>query len=274
MKQKVNIAGVGFDGIRYQEVLTAVESFVKQGGAGHMIVTPNPEMLVEAQSHPDFMNTLNASTLSVPDGIGILWAAYYLSLPEKRFFFSRCFQLFFSLLKVFIRHPAIYKQLPERVTGSDLLFRIVESSQAYGARIYLLGAAPGVAGVAVDRLLQKYPQAIFAGHFAGTPAASHEDELCEMINKSQADILFVSYGAPAQEEWIHRNLAKLDTVKVAIGVGGAIDFAADRVKRAPLAFQKLGLEWFYRLLQEPRRIRRIWRATVGFVRLIWKRKYL
>ena len=94
----------------------------------------------------------------------------------------------------------------------------------------------------------------------------------ERINLTEADILFVAYGSPAQEEWIYRNIEKLDTVRVAIGVGGAIDFAAGRAKRAPKLLRSLGLEWFWRLLREPRRIRRIWNATVVFVALIFRLK--
>jgi len=258
--------------VRYEDVLTAVEVFVNHKHKKHMIVTPNPEMIVHSNDDPAFKKVLNSASLAVPDGIGILWAAHYLSLPKAKNKLAEVMRVVWTLFQVLFKMKAIYKVLPSRVTGADLLFKIIEESQKNGWRIYLLGAAPGVANSAVESLLQKYPKAIFAGSFAGTPAETHEDELCERINLSEPDILFVAYGSPAQEEWIHRNLHKLEPVKVAIGVGGAIDFAAGKAKRAPKLLRNLGLEWFWRLLTEPRRFKRIWNATFVFVRLIFRLK--
>ena len=271
MTKKVDIAGVKFDAVRYEDVLTAVEIFV-QGTKKHMIVTPNPEMVVYAQKHEEFRKVLNDASLGVPDGIGILWAAHFLNMPKRKNKLVSMLGVVGSLFHVFFKLKCIYRVLPARVTGADLLFKIVEESQRKGWRIYLLGAAPGIAGIAIDRLSKKYPKAVFAGSFAGTPAETHEDELCERINLAQPDILFVAYGSPAQEEWIHRNLKKLTTAKVAIGVGGAIDFAAGKAKRAPKILRSLGLEWFWRLLAQPRRFRRIWNATFVFIRLIFRLK--
>jgi len=271
MKRKVDIAGVKFSPVRYEDVLTAVEVFV-QGSKNHMIVTPNPEMIVYAQKHDNFKKVLNAASLAVPDGIGILWAAHFLDMPKAKSKFISVLMVFGSLVHVLLKLKAIYRVLPARVTGADLLYKIVEESQRKGWRIFLLGAAPGIAGIAIDRLTKKYPKAIFAGSFAGTPAETHEDELCERINLAKPDILFVAYGHPKQEEWVHRNMDKLITAKVAIGVGGAIDFAAGKAKRAPRLLQKLGLEWLWRLVTQPRRFKRIWNATFVFVRLIFRLK--
>jgi len=267
MSKRIDIAGVRFDPIRYDDVLMAVEAFVHLDRQ-HMIVTPNPEMVVNAQGHSEFRSILNHASLSIPDGIGILWAAYYLSLPKSKSSFIEFVRVMGSLFKVLFKSKSIHSILPQRVTGSDLLLKIVDRSQQAQWRIFLLGAAPGVAEVAVDRLLEQYPQSIFAGTFAGTPEPSHEDDLVRRINLAQPDILFVAYGSPAQEEWIARNLKKLNTTKVVVGVGGAIDFAAGRAKRAPQFMQKIGLEWLWRLVREPRRIKRIWTATVVFVRMI------
>jgi N-acetylglucosaminyldiphosphoundecaprenol N-acetyl-beta-D-mannosaminyltransferase len=271
MKKKVDIAGVKFDAVRYEDVLTAVEVFV-QGTKKHMIVTPNPEMIVYAQKNEEFRKVLNDASLGVPDGIGILWAAHFLDMPKRKNKFVSFLGVIGSLIHVFFKLKCIYRVLPARVTGADLLFKIVDESQRKGWRIYLLGAAPGIAGIAIDRLNKKYPKAVFAGSFAGTPAQTHEDELCERIDLAQPDILFVAYGSPAQEEWIHRNLKKLTTVKVAVGVGGAIDFAAGKAKRAPGLLRNLGLEWFWRLVTQPRRFRRIWNATFVFITLIFRLK--
>lgn len=272
MKERIDIAGVKLDAVRYQDVLAAMEVFVHQKHKKHIIVTPNPEMIVYADKHPSFKKILNTASMAVPDGIGILWAAHYLSLPKSKSRFVERLRVLKTLFQVLFRSKSIYKTFPMRVTGTDLLYKIVDESQKTGWRIFFLGAGPGVGDVAIERLLQKYPQAIFAGSFAGTPAESHEDELCGRISQAQPDILFVAYGSPAQEEWIYRNLHKLNSVKVALGVGGAIDFAAEKAKRAPKLLQKFGLEWCWRLITQPSRFKRIWTATVVFVRLIFKLK--
>ncbi len=272
MKEKVNIAGVEFDAVRYVDVLTAVEAYVNQEHKKQMIVTPNPEMVVYSQNHEAFRQVLNSASMAVPDGIGILWAAHYLSLPKSKNRFVEIVKVVSTLFQVLFKMKAIYRVLPDRVTGADLLFKIIEESQKNGWRIYLLGAAPGIASIAIDRLTKQYPKAVFAGSFAGTPVETHEDELCERINLAEPDILFVAYGSPAQEEWIHRNLNKLNTIKVAIGIGGAIDFAAGNAKRAPKLLRSLGLEWFWRLITQPRRFKRIWNATFVFVKLIFRLK--
>ena len=121
-------------------------------------------------------------------------------------------------------------------------------------------------------MIKEYPKSIFAGSYAGSPDKEDEEHIVEMINRGKPDILFVAYGSPAQELWIHRNLFKLDSVKVAIGVGGAFDFAAGMVKRAPKWVQKIGLEWLWRLIREPKRIKRIWNATYVFIKFIHKQK--
>lgn len=271
MSKKVDIAGVNFDAITYNDVLTAIEVYVRTNKQVY-ITTPNPEMVLDANKNESFAHTLHDSEISIPDGIGILWASYYLGLPKRSTGIGKFLQLFSSLSKIFLCPKSIRKHLPERVTGSDLFNKIIEESQDKRWRIFLLGAAPGVAKIAIDRLMNKYPNAIFAGSYSGSPSENEEGYISEMVNKSNANILFVAYGSPAQEKWINRNLHKLETVNVAIGIGGAIDFAAGIVKRAPKGMQKLGLEWLWRLTKEPKRIKRIWNATVKFSSLMYKIK--
>lgn len=268
--KKIEIAGVKFDPITYDLALEAINSFVA-GGNKHIIVTPNPEMILNASKDKDLAEILNNASLSIPDGIGVLWASYYLNLPKKRGL-ANFFQVLSSLLSILLFPKKIRKQFPERVTGSDLFNKIIEKSQYKKWRIFLLGAGMGVGGKAIDNLLKKYPGTIFAGSYAGSPRADEEDDICRTINAAEPDILFVAYGNPAQEIWIKRNLEKLTTVKVAMGVGGAIDFAAGKIKRAPRFMQKIGLEWLWRLINEPGRIKRIWKATYVFVRFISKEK--
>lgn len=270
-EKKIEIAGVKFDPITYDLALEAINSFVS-GDNKHLIVTPNPEMILDANKNEEFIETLNSASLSIPDGIGVLWASYYLNLPDKKTKCGKCFQLFSSLLSIFLFPKKIRGIFPERVTGSDLFNKVIEKSQDKKWRIFLLGAGIGVGQKAIDNLLKKYPKAIFAGSYSGSPNVDEERNICEMINIARPDILFVAYGSLVQELWIKRNLNKLTTVKVAAGVGGAIDFAAGKIKRAPLLLQKIGLEWLWRLIQEPRRIKRIWKATYVFVKFIARKK--
>ena len=259
MKNRIKIAGVEFNPVTYRDVVDQLFDFVSQNKQVY-VTTPNPEMILNANKNDRFKVVLNNSALSIPDGVGVLWASYYLSLPNKKGI-NRPIQLFSSLFSALFFKSKIKKILPARVTGSDLFERIVKESQTFTWKIFLLGAGPGIAKIAISNLLKKHPKAIFAGSYAGTPRMEEEDEICEIINRSQADILFIAYGSPAQELWISRNLKKLKTVKVAIGVGGAFDFSAKKVRRAPKIMQKTGFEWLWRLVLQPSRIKRIWNAT-------------
>ena len=165
----------------------------------------------------------------MPDGVGLLWAGRHLGAP-----------------------------LPGRVTGSDGLPLIARHAAEKGWKLFFLGAAVGIAERAAEILREKHPQLIVAGAYAGSPAEDEEDELVARINASGADILLVAYGAPKQDKWIARNLPRLE-VAMAMGVGGSLDFIAGVVPRAPQWMRARGLEWLYRLLRQPWRLRRMLR---------------
>lgn len=205
------------------------------------VATPNPEMLVEAQQNPGFRAVLQNTSLNVPDGVGLVWA---------------------------MRHAQRYcaTALPTRVTGTDTLLTLCSSTSRISPpeKIFLLGAAEGVAERAAEVLIQRNPGLKIVGTFAGSPKEEEEFSIIARINASQPTLLFVAYGAPQQDFWIARNLSKMPSVKVAMGVGGAFDFIAGKQKRAPQVFQGIGLEWLWRLTREPRRIKRIWNAVAVF----------
>jgi N-acetylglucosaminyldiphosphoundecaprenol N-acetyl-beta-D-mannosaminyltransferase len=180
-----------------------------------------------AQHNIPFRTCINQAAIVAPDGIGIVWAARYLRQPT-----------------------------PERVTGIDTVVALAQRCAAHGYRLYLLGAAPGVAELAATRLQELAPGLQIAGTYAGSPAESEQDEIIARIGAARADVLCVAYGAPAQDLWIQRNLARLP-VAVALGVGGAFDFLSGRQRRAPRIMQRSGLEWLYRLYREPWRWRRM-----------------
>lgn len=270
-KKRVNIAGVPIDNCTYELVLDRIGEYVDNDRKVY-IVTANPEMVLNASRDESFMDVLKAAELTTPDGVGILWAANYLARPKRKWRLMRLLQLYSSLLVVpfhSISHRPVLKQ---RVTGADLLKKVIERSEEKEWRIFLLGASKGVAEKAISKLSAHHPKAKMVGSYSGSPEPEEEEEIIEKIEAAKPDILFVAYGSPEQEFWIHRNLFKLKTVKVGMGVGGAFDFHSEAVKRAPRWAQKMGMEWVWRLSREPKRLSRIWNATVVFVRLVVEEK--
>jgi N-acetylglucosaminyldiphosphoundecaprenol N-acetyl-beta-D-mannosaminyltransferase len=227
-----------FDGEREQydeqspspRVARAVSDSSERGGeVAHHVCTINPEFMMIAQKDTNFAHILRRADLCVPDGVGLLWAARRRGTP-----------------------------LPERVTGSDGVPIIAARAAEKGWKLFFLGAAPGVAQKAADILTAQHPGLQIVGVYSGSPAPEEEDAIVERVNASGADILFVAYGAPEQDKWIARNLPRL-RVRVAMGVGGAFDFIAGVLPRAPLWMRRAGLEWLYRLYLQPWRIRRMMR---------------
>ena len=240
----VYVLGVRVDRISQQEALDRVEQMIARRQANgntlacQQIVTVNPEFVMAAQRNKDFCVAINSASLVLADGIGVVWATHYLGQPT-----------------------------PERVTGSDTLPVLAQRCAASGYRLYLLGAAAGIAEVAGARLQELAPGLEIAGIYAGSPAPEEESEIIERIRAARADVLCVAYGAPAQELWIWRNLSRLP-VAVAMGVGGAYDFLSGRQRRAPLVMQRVGLEWLYRLYREPWRWRRMLVLPLFAIRVV------
>lgn len=230
----IHILGVRVDNVTMSEALARIAAFVEKG-TPHQVVTVNPEFVMTAQRLPAFREVLNDADLALPDGVGLLWAARRLGTP-----------------------------LQERVAGSDLVPLVAEEAARRGYRLFLLGAAPGVAERAAQRLQQIVPDVQIVGTYAGSPAVEEEDEIVARIRAAQPHILLVAYGAPRQDLWIARNLHRLK-VPVAMGVGGAFDFLAGVVPRAPYWVRQLGFEWLYRLLHQPWR----WRRQLAIPRFMW-----
>lgn len=227
-RERPHILGLPVDAITYAAWLERIGVWVKSGRPHH-VCTINPEFIMIARQDVNFAHILRRADLCVPDGVGLLWAARHLGRP-----------------------------LPERVTGSDGVPIIAERAAQEGWKLFFLGAAPGVAERAAQILREQRPGLQVVGVYAGSPAPAEEDALVERVNASGADILFVAYGAPEQDKWIARNLPRLK-VRMAMGVGGAFDFIAGVVPRAPDWMRRLGLEWAFRLVRQPWRFRRMLR---------------
>ena len=220
------VLGVDVDPVSCEQAVDMVAVFIA-AGFPRQIVTVNPEFVMAARRDTVFRLILNRAALRVPDGQGILWAARHLGQP-----------------------------LPERVAGVDLLERIAERGARTGWRLFLLGAAPGVAAEAAAVLAARYRGINIAGTYAGSPDEREEEHIAALVRESRANVLFVAYGAPAQDKWIARNLPRLGTA-VCMGVGGAFDFITGRATRAPEVWRSRGLEWLWRLRHEPWRWKRM-----------------
>jgi N-acetylglucosaminyldiphosphoundecaprenol N-acetyl-beta-D-mannosaminyltransferase len=222
----IAILGVRVSSVEVPESLAIIEGLI-ESGISHQLVTVNTEFVMAAQKDAEFKAIIHAAALALPDGIGLLWAARFLGRPLK-----------------------------ERVTGVDTVQRVAELAARRGYRLFLLGAAEGVADLCAQRLSNKYPNLQIVGTYSGSPAVEEEDEIVALIKQAKPDVLFVAYGAPQQDKWIARNLERLE-VPLAMGVGGAFDFIAGVAVRAPRWMQRLGLEWLHRLYHEPWRWRRM-----------------
>jgi exopolysaccharide biosynthesis WecB/TagA/CpsF family protein len=237
----LEVLGVPLDRLTFAEFLDQIGVWVRESGAARLICTANPELVMLAQRDVLFYTILRRCALVTADGVGLLWAARHLGAA-----------------------------LPERVTGSDSLPLIAERAAREGWRLFLLGAAEGVAARAAAHLCERFPTLQIVGTHGGDPSPAAEDQIVALVNAANADILFVAYGSPAQEKWLARNLPRLQ-VRVALGVGGAFDFTAGVAQRAPLWMQRLGLEWLHRLIKQPWRWRRMASRLPRFVWAVLRR---
>ncbi len=249
-RDRVVLLGVPIDAVTSDEAVEALMGFLKSGhlarffhvGGQYHVMTPNSEMLVEASRNEEFKKLLNQSSLNLPDGVGLLMMA-----------------------KMTGQH------LPERVTGVDTVARLCEKLPERHS-VFLLGAGKGVAERAAKVIKKTNPELTIAGTFSGSPCDEDAPDIVARIRKVKPHVLFVAFGAPAQDLWIHKYLKELPSVRVAMGVGGTFDLLAGKQKRAPKWMCKVGLEWLARLIRQPKRFRRIFNAVVVFPLLVMTKK--
>ena len=219
------VLGVRIDCLDMPAALEQIERFVDEGGP-HLVATVNPEFVMRAQRDSAFARVLASAELCLPDGTGVVWAA-------RR---EGC-------------------ELAGPVAGVDMVGPLAAMCARRGFRLFLLGAAPGVADDLAERLMKANPGLQVRSH-SGSPDPADDEESLRLIHEHGAQVLLVAYGAPAQELWIDRLRNRLG-VSVAIGVGGAFDFLTGRVPRAPRWMRDAGLEWLHRLVRQPWRVRRM-----------------
>ncbi|TZE81090.1 WecB/TagA/CpsF family glycosyltransferase [Calorimonas adulescens] len=223
--EKVEILNIRIDNVTMDEAYRNILVFLKEDRR-HIVYTPNAEIIMAAQRDRSLVDVLNFSDLNVPDGIGVVMA-------------SRLYGC----------------RIKERVAGFDLMNYILKNAPAEGYSVYFLGGKPGVAEKAAKKAVSMYGEINIAGFHDGYFDRMEEKRVIEEINSRGVDFLFVGLGAPKQERWIYEHPEI--KAKVIMGVGGSFDVLAGVVKRAPEIYQKFGLEWLYRLIQEPWRYRRM-----------------
>ena len=220
---KINILGVAFDALTLGEAEERADALLCSGAGGY-IVTANPEIVLRCREDAAYAAAVNGAKLVLADGVGDLCAARILGTP-----------------------------LPGRVAGADLVPRLLARLAERGGSVFLYGARPGVAERAGESLQSACPGLRIAGTENGY--ISDETALLEALEREKPDLLLLGLGAPRQELWMAKNRKR--TPAVMIGVGGLLDVFAGDIPRAPESWQRLGLEWLYRLLREPRRFKRV-----------------
>ncbi|HEY3331359.1 MAG TPA: WecB/TagA/CpsF family glycosyltransferase [Capsulimonadaceae bacterium] len=223
---RIQLLGLSVDRLNMDEALATINGYIAQG-TPHHVVTADASMVVIAREDADLSAIVQRADLITPDGAGLVWASKLLGTP-----------------------------IVDRVSGVDLVARLCEVSAKTGIKLYFLGAAPGVADDAAANLRIKYPGANIVGTRHGYYGADEEPTVVAGIREMAPDVLLVAFGIPKQEKFITKHRDAMQ-VPVSIGIGGSFDVYSGRVKRAPLWMQRAGLEWLFRLAQNPKKISKV-----------------
>lgn len=222
----INILGVHISDMNMTETVNMLMGFLSDGKP-HVVYTPNSEIIYAAYKDEEFKKILNTSDINTADGIGVVYASKILKKP-----------------------------LRERVAGYDLMHAFFKEAARDKKRVFLFGSKPGVSENAGKMLESMYEGLVICGVRDGYFTDEQNGEIVDMINAAAADIVLVCLGAPKQEKWIYQNREKINA-SVIMGLGGSLDTLTGVTKRAPEKWQKLGLEWAYRLVKEPKRFFRM-----------------
>ncbi|SFP10556.1 N-acetylglucosaminyldiphosphoundecaprenol N-acetyl-beta-D-mannosaminyltransferase [Oscillibacter sp. PC13] len=236
---RIDVLGVGFDNMTMTEAVDAAAALLDRPGC-HYVVTPNPEIVEVCLENGEAKAAVNGADLVLPDGVGIIKGAAMLGTPLK-----------------------------ERTPGIEFAAHLMGRMARTGKSLYLLGAKPGVAEQAAENLKKQYPGLMVAGTHDGY--FQEDADVVEAIRKSGADVVFVCLGAPKQELWIQRNGPNTGA-HLLCGLGGSLDIFAGVAERAPKFWSDHGLEWFYRLCREPRRIGRMMKLPLFLIHVKQERR--
>lgn len=241
--KRIRILDIPVDLVDEIEAMSIFRELMKTENCS-LIVTPNSEIIFNASKNEELKRIVKSADLVIPDGIGLVYASKIMGVPLK-----------------------------ERVTGIDFLDRILRYLEGQGLSVFFLGSkpedgnSPGIAAIAAENIKKKYQNLNVAGTHHGYFKENEEEEIVRIINDSEADFLCVAMGSPKQEKFMFMHQDKLN-VKGAIGVGGSLDVWAGMLKRAPRFYQKHGLEWLYRLIQEPSRYKRMMILPLFMIKVV------
>lgn len=246
--KRIKVLDIPVDMVNNVQAMETFKKLMNRPGC-ELIVTPNSEIIMNATRDDELRMLIEEAGLIIPDGIGLVYASKIIGEPLK-----------------------------ERVTGVDFLTSILEYLEATGQSIFLLGSKPAneerasVADLAAENMLIRFPNLKIAGTQDGYFKKEDEAELVQRINDSGASFLCVALGAPKQEKFIYEHRNEFTNIRAGIGVGGSLDVWAGTVKRAPKFYQQHGLEWLYRLIQEPSRYKRMAQLPLFMIKVIAKGK--
>ena len=236
---RIDVLGVGFDNLTADEAVAAAYGALCGSSPAGYVVTPNPEIVWLCRDDAGLKDIMREAFLVLPDGIGIIYGARILGTPLKA-----------------------------RVPGIDFISALLSRMAEDKKSVFLFGAKPGVAEAAAENLLKAHPGLVISGTHDGY--FTDDKPIIEEINAASPDLLLVCLGAPKQERWMSENAQKLN-VRLMAGLGGSLDVFAGIVARAPDGWRKLGLEWLYRLIKEPRRIKRMIKLPLFILAVIMQR---
>ena len=233
-----DVLGIGFDNVDMAEAVERAQSLMETPDTDY-VVTPNPEIVWLARKNPQLCQAIDSASLVLPDGIGVIYGAKILGRP-----------------------------LRGKVPGADFAQELFSKMAEKGQRLYLLGAKPSVAEKAGENIKKKFPGIVVCG--AADGYFKEDAPVIDKINAASPDFLLVCLGAPKQELWMYKNRDKLK-VPLMAGLGGSLDVYAGVVQRAPEKWQKMNLEWLYRLIKQPSRIGRAMRLPAFLIAVMWQR---
>lgn len=225
--KRLPILNIWVDPVSMDRAIEYIQDILATGARPHSIFAVNPEKNFSVPNDPVLYETFKAADLLIPDGIGVVLAARIL-----------------------------YGAVISRVPGVELMERICMVSAEGNHPVFIYGSKEEVCAKAAEELTRRYPEILIAGRSDGYVKESEMEGLINKINTSKAEVLFIALGSPKQEIWYSKYHARLEHVKVCQGIGGTLDTIAGNVKRAPDIWCRLSLEWLYRLLADPRRIKR------------------
>ena len=236
---RIDVMGVGFDSLTMDEAVARARDLMAERRAAY-VVTPNPEIVMLCREDPAAMQAVQGADLVLPDGIGVIYGAKILGTP-----------------------------LRAKLPGIDFASALMAQMGQEGKSVFLLGAKPGVADAAAEKMRARFPGLVIAGTNDGY--FQDDDPVVEKINAAQPDLLLVCLGAPKQEKWMAQYGAATGA-KLLLGLGGSLDVFAGVAQRAPEFYCKHNLEWFYRLIKNPSRAGRMMKLPLFLVHVAGEKR--